>query len=193
MRDVNGGGIEPSLQGLELSTHLHTQLGIQVGKGLIKKKSLGLTHDGSTNGYSLSLATRQGLGLTVQQLADAQDLSRLADPLVDFTLRKLPQLQGKSHVLINGHVRIEGIVLKNHGYVAVLGGNVVDNTITYANRTFGYLLQTCYHAKGGGLSTAAGTNQYDELLVLDVQVQFFDSYDSAGIYLRDFFENNFGH
>lgn len=46
--------------------------------------------------------------------------------LVDILFGALPQFQTKSHVLIDRHVRVQRVVLKHHGNVAVFRRLVGD-------------------------------------------------------------------
>jgi len=40
----------------------------------------------------------------------------------------MPRSLGRSHVLVDGHVRVQGVVLEDHGDVAVLGRSVLQRT-----------------------------------------------------------------
>ena len=90
----------------------------------------------------------------------------------------MTQLQGEGHVLVNGHVGVQSVVLENHGDIAVLGGNVVDQTVADVQFAFGDLFQTGDHTQGGGLTTAGGADQNDEFLVLDVQAELLHCHDT---------------
>jgi hypothetical protein len=57
--DVDGGGLKPLVQFLELGAHGHAQLGIEVGQRLIKQKDLRVAHDGAAHGDALSLSARE--------------------------------------------------------------------------------------------------------------------------------------
>ena len=70
--NVNEGGVDLLTQLDDLSTHLVTQLGIQVGQGLVHQQNLGLTDDCTANGHTLTLTTGQSLGLTAQVLGDVR-------------------------------------------------------------------------------------------------------------------------
>ena len=90
----------------------------------------------------------------------------------------MTQLQSKGHVLVNGHVGVQSVVLENHGDVAILGCNVVDQAVADVQLAFGDLFQTGDHTKRGGLTTAGGTDQDDEFLVLDVHAELLHSHDT---------------
>ena len=64
---------------------------------------------------------------------DPQYLGGLPHALLDFIFGPIAVFQRKGHVLKHGHVRIEGIVLKHHGDVAVLGGQFVDQVVADEN------------------------------------------------------------
>ena len=112
----------------------HAQLGVQVGERLVEEEDLRLAHDGAADGHALALAAGQGRGLALQELLDAQDLRGLLDALLDLRLGELAQLQAEGHVVVDGHVRIEGVVLEDHGDVPVLGRDVVDHAVADLDR-----------------------------------------------------------
>src|SRR5215212_5866599 len=108
VRDVDGSRADPVVQLGDLRAHLHPELGVEVGEGFVHEERL---------------------RLPVQEALDGEDASRLVDPAVDFALVHLPQLEGKTHVLPHVHVRIERVVLEDHGYVALPGREVVDHVV----------------------------------------------------------------
>jgi hypothetical protein len=55
--------------------------------------------------------------------------SRLLHALGDLGAIELAHLQAESHVVVHGHVRIERVVLKHHGDVAVHGRQLVDHPV----------------------------------------------------------------
>ena len=180
--DVDEGGVDllPELD--DLRAHLVAELGVQVGEGLIHQKDLGVPDDGPADGDALPLAAGEGLGPPVQVLGDVQDLRGLPHLAVDLLLGGLLQLQGEGHVLIDGHVGVEGVVLEDHGDVPVLGGHVVHHLAVDGQLAAADLLQARDHPQGGGLAAAGGTDQNDELPVRDLQVEVVHRQDAL---LRD--------
>ena len=169
--NVDEGGIDAGAELDELGAHLVAQLGVQVGQRLVHQQYLRLPDDGTADGHTLALAAGEGLGLAVQVLGDAQDLRRLIHPGLDLILGVLPQLQGELHVLPDGHVGVQGVVLEHHGDVTILGGHVVHELAVDVQLAAADLLQSGDHPQRGGLAAAGGANQHDELLVLDLQVE----------------------
>ena len=95
MGHVQGGDAELTLQGSDLRTGLHTELGIEVRQRLIHEEDLRLTNDCTAHGHALTLTTGQSLRLAVEVLGQIQDLSGLLDALANLFLRGAGDLQAK--------------------------------------------------------------------------------------------------
>ncbi len=191
--DVDHRGLQAVVQGRDLGPHLHAQLGIQVGKRLVEQEHLGLAHDGPAHGHALPLAAGEGLGLAVQQLLDVQDLGRLVHALVDLLLGELADLQPEGHVLVHGHVRVQGVVLEHHGDVPVLGRHVVHQLAVDVELPGGDLLQAGDHAQGGGLAAARRADQHHELLVVDRDAAIIHRQYAALVHFLDVLQLNRSH
>ena len=174
MRDVDGSDAELALQGGDLGAGLDTQLGVQVRQRLVHQEDLRLTDDRAAHGDALTLAAGQSLGLTVQVGLQVEDLCCLFDALVDLGLGHARDLQGEAHVLAHGHVRVEGVVLEDHGDVTVLRGNVGDVLIADEDTASVDVLQACEHTQGGGLAAAGGADQDEELAVSNIEAELVD-------------------
>jgi len=187
---IDKGGVDALAQLDQLCPHLVAELGVQIGQRLVHQQDLRLPDDGAADGHALTLAAGKGLGLAVQILRDVQDLRRLFHPLIDLSLVHFPQLQGESDVLPDSHVGVQGIVLEHHGDVPVLGGHIVHQLAADVQLAAGDLLQTGHHPQGGGLAAAGGAYQYDEFLVLNVQVEVINGQNAllrdleVGLFLR---------
>ena len=169
--DVDRGDAQRALERGDLGTGLDTELGVQVGQRLVHEEDLGLAHDGTAHGHTLTLTTGERLGLAVQVLGQAEDLGGLAHALVDLGLGGAGDLQGEAHVVVHGHVRVERVVLEDHGDVTVLGLNVGDVAVTDEDAAGVDVLQAREHAQGGGLTAAGGANEYEELAIGDLEVE----------------------
>ena len=181
MGNIDEGGSQLLVQLDDLGTHAGTQLSIQVGQRLIEQEDGRVTNHGTAQRNTLTLTTGQSLRLTVEQVLDLQNLGSLADALVDLVLGHLAQLQTESHVLVNGHVRVQGVVLEDHCDIAVFRGNIVDQTVTDVHLAAGDLLQTGDHAQGGGLTAAGRTDENDKFLVGDLKAEIGNSNNIAGV------------
>ena len=168
---VQGGDTQLTLQGSDLSTGLHTELGVEVRQRLIHEEDLRLTHDGAAHGHTLTLTTGQSLRLTIEVLGQVEDLGGLLDALADLVLRGAGDLQSEAHVVGDGHVRVQSVVLEHHGDVAILRLHGGDILATDEDAALVDLFQASEHAQGGGLTAARGADQHEELAVLDIQIQ----------------------
>ena len=108
-------------------------------------------------------------------------------------LRHAAEFQAKGHVLVDRHVRVQGVVLEDHGDVAVLGRDIVDDAFADADGAAGDLLQPGDHAQRRGLAAAGGADQHDEFPVGDVQVDGIDGFDAAGIDFADIVQFDYSH
>ena len=75
------------------------------------------------------------------------------------------------HVLIDGHVTVESVVLEYHGDVSVLGRHLCYVLAVDDESTRGNILKTCDHTKCGRLTTAGGTNENDKFAILNLKVE----------------------
>ena len=174
MRYVNKGGVDALTKLDDLRAHLVAQLGVQIGQRFVHQEDLRVPNDGAADGDTLPLAAGERLGLAVQILGDIQDLGRLTDLPVDFVLGRLAQLQGEGHVFIDRHVRVERVVLEDHGDIPVLGFHVVHPLVADEQVALGDVLQSGHHPQGGGLAAAGGAYQHDEFLIRDLQIKVVD-------------------
>jgi len=182
MGNIDESGIDALPQLDDLGTHLVAQLGIQVGKRLIHQEYLGAAHNGTADGYALTLAAGKRLGLAVQVLGDIQDLGGFLYLAVDLLRVYMAQLQAEGHVVINRHMGIQRVVLEYHGDVAILGRDVVYQFVADVQLALGDFFQAGNHAQGGGLTAAGGADQNDKFLVFDIQAEIAYRGNAAGIY-----------
>src|SRR5262249_45432674 len=133
MGHITHRGIETVVQFDKLGPHVDAQLGIQVTQWLIKEEDFRLPHNGPPHGDTLPLATGELLGLAVKQIANPENICRSFDSAGNFVSRGAAQLERKGHVFVHRHVRIEGVVLKHHGDIAIFGGDIVHQTVTNVN------------------------------------------------------------
>ena len=99
-------------------------------------------------GHPLPLATRERLRLPVEETLDGENPCGLVYPARDLRLVQLAELEGEAHVLPHVHVRIEGVVLEDHGYVPLARRKVVDDLIPYKDFAAADVLEAGDHTQG---------------------------------------------
>ena len=169
----------------DFRAHLVPQLGVQVAQRFVHQEHLGVPDHGAADGHALALAAGQGAGFPGQVFGDAQNLRRVGDAFVDLILGHLLQPQAESDVVVYRHMRIQGVVLENHGDIPVLGLQVIDDLTIDFQRAFGDVLQAGDHPQSGGLAAAGRSDKDHKFLVFDFQVEVMDCRDFIVIDLFD--------
>ena len=167
----------------DLGSHLRTELCVQVGQRLVKQEYLRITNDCTAQRNTLSLTAGHSLRLTIQQVAQIQDLCSFFYLTCDLILRNLTQLQTECHVVKYGHVRIQSVVLEYHCDISVLRSDVVYQAVADVQLALRDFFQTSDHTQGGRLTAAGRAYQYDKFLVLDFQIYVLYSNYIARIFL----------
>ena len=191
--DVDEGGAQALVQLGDLRAHRGAQLGVEVGERLVEQEDRRVADHRAPERDALPLSARKRLGLAVEQVLDVEHLGRLMHLAVDLLLGGLAQLKAERHILIDGHVRVERVVLEDHRDVAVLGGHVVDQLVADVELALADLLEPRDHAQGGGFAATGRADEDDELLVVDLEVEIAHGGHVAGIDLEDVAEGNACH
>ena len=121
-------------------------------------------------------------------MLDVENFGRLDHTLINLVLGQPAQLEGESHVFVNRHVGVEGIILKNHRNVPILRRDVVDDPIPNPNLPPGNLLQPRDHPKSSRFPAAGWPDQHDKFLIGYGKVHRIDSFHTAGVQLGDVFK-----
>ena len=102
--------------------------------------------------------------------------------------------QAEGQIVVHAHVLIERVVLEHHGDVAVFRLQAVHDPVADGDGAAADVLQPGHHAQGGRLAAARRSDQHDELVVGDVQVEILHGGDATRrrscCTLR---ESDFGH
>src|SRR5262245_16544966 len=116
----------------------------------------------------------------------------MLDTLLDLSLGKFAQLQAEGHIVEGRHVRIERVILEYHGDVAIFRRQIVDHLTADADVAGGDFLQPRDHPQRRRLAAARRPDQYDELVVGDVEIDRADGFDVA-VFLHDLTQRDFSH
>ena len=124
---------------------------------------------------------------------EAKDTSGFFDAFFDFGLGVVPQFEPEREVVVHRHVRVERVVLEDHGDVAVPGRHVVDHAVAEADRARRDPLQPRDHPQRCRLAAAGGPDQHDELAVRHVQVEGVQRLDAGRVDLGQLTSRNRSH
>ena len=124
---------------------------------------------------------------------DAEYIGRFLHPCLNLVFGIFPQLKPKGHVLIDAHVRVERVILEDHGDVAVFGGHIVDDRPIYRNLAGGDFLKSGNHPQRRGLAAARRADEYYEFFVLDLDIGVVHSHHVFVVYFADILQNYFSH
>jgi len=186
--NVNERGVDLLAEFDELSAHLVTEFCVEVRQRLVHEEDLRFTDDCTADGDTLTLAAGERFRFSLEIFGDAEDLRRFLDLFVDLRLRGLAQFESERHVFVHGHVRIQRVVLENHRDVAVFRCDVVDESVADVEFAFGDLFQSGDHAQSRRLAAAGRPDEYDELLVRDIKIEFLNRDHVFVVDLLDVFE-----
>ncbi|OEI67478.1 phenol hydroxylase [Curtobacterium sp. ER1/6] len=174
VRDVDRGDAEAALERRDLGAGLDAELGVEVRQRLVHEEHLGLTDDRAAHRDALTLTTGERLRLAAEVLLEVEELGGLLHAGGALLLADAGDLEREAHVLGDGHVRVQRVVLEHHRDVAVLRRDVGDVALADADGAGVDLFEAGEHAQGGGLAAARGADEDEELAVGDVQVEGVD-------------------
>ena len=171
MGDVHRRHRQPRLELGELGSGLHPQLGVQVRERLVHQVHLRLANDRPAHGDALALAAREGLRLAIEEGLEIEHARHLAHPCRPLLLGNLVLLEGEAHVLCDRQLRVQGVVLEDHGDVPVAGPNAAHIAIADEDRPLIERLEAGKQAQRSGLARARRPDEHHQLAVVDLQIQ----------------------
>ena len=118
MGDVDHGDAEALVEVLDLVLHLLAQLLVERAERLVHHDQLGLEHERARDRDPLLLAARELGGAALPEARELDHVERLPDPRLDLGRRGFAHLERERQVLVDRHVREQGVVLEHHADVA---------------------------------------------------------------------------
>ena len=114
------------MQMLDLVLHGLAQLLVQRPQRLVHQDQLGLEHQRPGQRHPLLLAARHLRRAAVRERPELHHVERPRHPRRDVGLRDAANLERERHILPDGHVGEQGVVLEHHADVAPIGRHLVD-------------------------------------------------------------------
>jgi hypothetical protein len=175
--------LEALVQLLQLGAHRHPQLGVEVGERLVEEEDLRVAHDAAPHRDALPLAAGKLARIAVEQVGEPEDRGGLRHARVDLGARALGEQHAEGHVVAHLHVRVERVVLEDHGDVALLRRHVVHDLAADLDLAAADLLEPRDHAQQRRLAAPRGADQHRELAVGDVDVDAADHVGAAEVFM----------
>ena len=110
----------------------------------------------------------------------------------DLRLRSASQLESKPEILAHRHMRVERVVLEDHGDVAFARLEIGDVTIADEDRALGHILETGDHPQQSRFAAPRRADEDDEFPLLDIEFDRLDRPHPVWVYLSDRFQLNPG-
>ena len=166
---MNGGDAELFLNTDNLASHSSPQVGIKIGQWFIKQKQIGFADDSSSQRDTLPLSARELTRFVLQLFTQAKHPGRLFNTVGYLGLADTGHFQREGQILCHRHMRIEGIVLKNHSYIAIARAQMV-----HPPRTNIYLAAVRFFQPGdktqtGRLAASGRSQKHQQFTVAHLQ------------------------
>ena len=170
MGHIDEGDLQLLLVAADLHLHLRPELAIEIGERLVEQQQGGPRDQAAGKGHALLLAARELVGIAAFQPLQPQQRHHPLQLLVAPGLGRILHAQGKDDVLRDGLMGEEQEVLEHHADVAAIGRQIGDVLSADQHAAFVGELQPGDDAQQGRLARTAGTQQGEELALLDLQI-----------------------
>ena len=175
MRDINRSKAQLLLNAPNLHAHLHAELGIQIGKRLIKEHQVGLDDHRAGKRHALTLTAAHFARIAVFKALQIDEPEHLHDVAANRFLVELAHLQAERHIVKHRHMREKRVALKYKTEVALMQRHVRIVLSVKGNRTLVRLGEARNHAQGRRLTASGGAKQTDEFAALHAQVEIAEN------------------
>ena len=169
MGDEDAGNADAVDRILQPVAQFLADLGVDGGKGLIQEQDLGIRCQSPGKGHALALTAGELVGITLFHARQADEVDHFQDPLPYLLFRPLLDFQAEGDVIENGHIAEQGVVLEDEADAPLGSGNVVDPAAVDEDVAAVGILQAGQHAQNRRLAAAAGTEEGDELALVDAK------------------------
>ena len=175
MRDIYKCNSHSLLDILQFVLHILAQAQIECAQRLVEQQHLRAVDQCAGNGHTLLLATGQARHLAVFEALEADDFQHLGHAFVDLILLDLCNAQAEGDVVVHVQMREQRVALEDRVDLALIGGQIVDPFAVEQHVAGRRGQKTADDPEHGRLSAAAGPQQCEEFLVVDVQVDVVEN------------------
>ena len=170
MRDVEEGDLEVGLERLQEELHLLAQLEVERAERLVEEQDPRAVDDRPREGDALALAAGELDRPAVAEAGETHHLERLLHALPPNPFRHPAHAQAVAHVVGDGHVREERVVLEDGVHVAGVGRPLRDVDSAELDAALVGPLEAGDQAKRRRLAGAGRAEQGEELAPAHLEV-----------------------
>jgi hypothetical protein len=167
--DVDRGRADGALEALDLAARLRPELRIEVRERLVHQEHLRLPHERPSQRDPLALAAGQLARLALEQRIDPEQPGRLLHAPRHLRAVDLADAQAEREVLADAHLRVERVVLEDHGDVALARRQRVDHAVADADVAGRERLEPGEQPQRRRLARARRPDDDHELAVADLE------------------------
>ena len=107
------------MQARQLGSQGDAQLRVEIRERLVHEERRRLTHHGPSHGDALALSTGEKARAPLHERLEAQGRRYPADAIRALLPGNAAELEAEPEVVLDGHLRVERVVLEHHRDVAV--------------------------------------------------------------------------
>ena len=182
VRDENRRHVQIVMQLHQPLAQLLPNLRVHRAERFIQQQHTRLGCQRTGDGDALTLTTGELMRKAFLQSAQAEQLDQFRHACFDVHLLPLLDLEAERDVLEHAHVSEQGVALEHKTDVALLHGHVIDPLPPNKNVSFRRHFQPGNHPQHRRLAAAAGTEQANQLSVVDREVHVVDGGNFAELF-----------
>src|SRR5271166_976584 len=169
MRHMDRRHPQARMEPPEFRAHLHSKLGVEIGQWFVQQKRLWMPDNCAAHRHALPLTARKLLGSAIHQRAKIENSRDFAYPLIDLGAGHPTLLEREADVLPHAHMRVERVVLEDHGDVAVARRHIVDHSPADADLALGDRLKAGNHSKQRRFAASRRADEHHKLAAVDFE------------------------
>lgn len=172
--DKDAGDVSLVMESSDPLAQLNANLRVESSEGLVEQQERWLGCKGPGESDALTLATRELARVAVPKTAELNEIEKLADRRLDFSMWSLLHTQTKGNVLADGHVSEERVMLEDEADLTLLHRGVGRNRTIQDDLSAVRLLEASDDAKNGALAASTRAQKRHELTAGDLERDVVD-------------------
>ena len=168
MRDVDERDPDVVLDPLQLHLHVLAELEVERAEGLVEQQHARVIDEGAPERDALLLAAGELLRLAFREPGEADELEHLGHTALELILLHALPLESERDVVLDVHVREEGVALEDGVDVPLVRREPDDVLIAEEDAPLGRLLEAADHPQRRRLAAARRAEHREERAARDL-------------------------